>query len=161
VECKCNTWLGKHLKGTLNITHRLGSPDIDMQRIRRYFPILALLTMFLLGTWMSHTAVAMPLGISSAAMPSVLMSEMSCCRGDHGMDMSAHTCRMSGQCMSICAEAHAPKGPRLPGVSVPAPIMIGSVTFLSLVKIPPDSRPVFYSHPSHHHPPLQHMRLVI
>lgn len=136
-------------------------PDIDMQRIRRHCSVLALLTVFLLSTWMSHTAMAMPLGISSAALPSVSMSEMSCCRGNHGMDMSAQACAMSGQCMSVCAEAHAPRGFRLSGVSVPAPAMAGVVTFLRPAGFRLVANPFFSAHPPYHPPPLEYMRLVI
>ena len=94
-----------------------------MQRIRRHFPLLALLAMFLLGTWMSNAAVAMPLGVSCATMPGISMTDMPCCQGDHVMDMtSTHSGAMSGQCMSICAEAHtsgrlSPPWNDLPGPS--------------------------------------------
>ena len=133
-----------------------------MQRIRRHFPLLALLAMFLLGTWMSNAAVAMPLGVSCATMPGMSMTDMPCCQGDHVMDMtSTHSGAMSGQCMSICAEAHAPGGLRLPGMTFPAPAITGSVIFSSLARFSPTPAQFFSSHPPHHPPPLQHVRLVI
>nr|RNF70128.1 hypothetical protein EC580_02055 [Acidithiobacillus sulfuriphilus] len=132
-----------------------------MQRIRRHFPLLALLAMFLLGTWMSNAAVAMPLGVSCAGMPSMPMADMPCCQGDPGMDMDPHSGAMPDQCMSICAEAHAPGGLRLPGMAFPAPVMMGSVTFSRLAMFRPAPVQVFFSHPPHHPPPLQHVRLVI
>lgn len=132
-----------------------------MQRIRRHFPPLALLALFLLGAWISNAAVAMPLGVSYAGMQGMAMADMPCCQGDHGMDMTTHSGAMSGQCMSICAEALAPGGLRLPGMTFPAPVMMGSVTFSRLVMFRPALPQVFFSDPLHHPPPLHHVRLVI
>ena len=143
-------------------TYESRLPDIDMQRIRRYFSAFAVLTVFLLGTWMSHaTVAAMPLGTPPAALPSISMSEMPCCLGSHGMDMSAQACAMSGPCMSVCAEAHAPRGLRLSGVNVPAAMITGPVIFLRPVGFRLAVSPFFYAHPPYQPPPLEHMRLVI
>ena len=136
-------------------------PDVDMQRIRRHFSVFAALTVFLLGMWMSHAAVAMPLGTPPAARSGVSMSEMACCPGSHGMDMSAQSCAMSGPCMSVCAEAHAPRGLRLSGINVPAPMMTDPVIFLRPAGFRQAVNPFFYAHPPYQPPPLEHMRLVI
>jgi hypothetical protein len=132
-----------------------------MQRIRRRFPLLVLLAMFLLGTWVSNAAVAMPLGASCADMPGMSMAGMPDCQGGHGTDMSSHSGAMSGQCMSICAEAHASGRLSPSGMTFPAPGMMGSVTFSSQARFSPTPAQFFFSHPPHHPPPLQQVRLVI
>jgi hypothetical protein len=134
-----------------------------MQTIRHHSPLLALLAMFMffLGTWVSNVAVAMPLGVSCAATPGMSIADMPCCQGDHGMNVSTHSGAMSGQCVSICAAAHAPGGLRLPGITFPAPAMMGSVTFSRPAIFFPAAAQVFSLRLPHPSPPLQHVRLVI
>jgi len=76
---------------------------------------------------MSNAAVAMPFGVSCAGIPGMPMTAMPHCQG--ALDMGPHAGAMSGQCISICAEGHAPGGLRLPEMAFPAPAMAGFVTF--------------------------------
>ncbi len=140
-----------------------------MLKLRRYFRSLAMLSLFLIGTWMSNAAVAMPQGISCVEMHGMSMMGMSmvnmpCCRDNPGMDMrmmDPHSEAMSSQCMAICAQTHAPGGLRFSGISVPTPVWIGSVTWTHSQFVAKDRPGLFSPEPSYHPPPLLHVRLTI
>ena len=140
---------------------RKEATSTEMPRISRFFPLLALLALFLLGAWMSNAAVAMPSCLSCAAVTDMSATGPACCRDDRAADINTHSRATQGQCMLICAGAHASRGLKLPEMTFPVQIMMGSVTFSHLVISRPALYPIFFSHHIHHPPPLHRVRLVI
>ena len=135
--------------------------NTEMPRISRFFPLLALLALFLLGAWMSNAAVAMPSCLSCAAVTGMPATGPACCRNDRAADINRHSTATRGQCMLICAGAHASGGLKLPEMVFPGQVVTGSVTFSRLIIFHPVLYPIFFSHHIHHPPPLHRVRLVI
>ncbi|MCL5956552.1 hypothetical protein [Acidithiobacillus ferrooxidans] len=135
--------------------------NTEMPRISRSFPLIALLALFLLGAWMSNAAVGMPSCLSCAAVTGMSATGPACCRNDRAADINTHSRAAQGQCMLICAGAHASDGLKLPEMTSPAQVTTGFVTFSRLVIFRPARYPIFFSHHIHHPPPLHRVRLVI
>ncbi|MDD5378737.1 MAG: hypothetical protein PHY17_06265 [Acidithiobacillus sp.] len=135
--------------------------NIEMPRISRSFPLVALLALFLLGAGMSNVAVGMPSCHSCAAVTDMSATGPACCRDDRAADMSTHSRATQGQCMLICAGARASGGLKLPEMTFPAQVTTGSVNFSRLMIFRPARYPIFFSHHIHHPPPLHRVRLVI
>lgn len=129
-----------------------------MQRFRSYFRWLALLSLFLLGTWISNTAVAMPLGVACVGMP---MADMPCCPDNPGMGMRSHCGMMHHQCMAICAESHAPGGLGFPEISFPEPVWIGVAIRFNPQYVAKAQPGLYLLPPTDHPPPLLSVRLTI